>query len=116
MTYGPADRVIGGLRILPPAQTEAATLLVLVHGWGGNTGGTWGRTPALLVEGSPRAVDVGLFHYQSGIWWLGRKLQALDDGQKSLREGQERINEKLGNLPCDHVAQCLPKIIEVIKK
>jgi HEAT repeat protein/pimeloyl-ACP methyl ester carboxylesterase len=66
-------RVVGGLRILPPEPTQAATLLVVVHGWGGNTGTTWGRTPELLLEQSPRAVDVGLFSYESGLWWLGRK-------------------------------------------
>lgn len=36
-----------------------------------------------------------------GIWWLGRKLQKLEDGQESLREGQQHINTRLDGLPCN---------------
>ena len=42
-----------------------------------------------------------------GIWWLGRKLQSLEDGQEKLNEGQKRINDRLDNLPCDKVLKCI---------
>jgi len=35
-----------------------------------------------------------------GIWWLGRKLQSLEDGQ-------EHINRRLNSLPCDRVIRCI---------
>lgn len=35
-----------------------------------------------------------------GIWWLGRKLQALEDGQKTLQDGQDRLNRRVDKLPC----------------
>ena len=64
--------IVGGLRILRNTQS-VPTLVVLVHGWRGNDTSTWARTPALLLDRSPPAFDIGMFRYQSGLWPWGRK-------------------------------------------
>lgn len=36
----------------------------------------------------------------SGLWWLGRKLQTLEDGQAMTRLEYQRLSERLDKLPC----------------
>lgn len=36
----------------------------------------------------------------SGLWWLGRKLQSLEDGQKLTRLEYKSVMARINNLPC----------------
>lgn len=36
----------------------------------------------------------------SGLWWLGRKLQSLEDGQKLTRLEYKNLTERFNNLSC----------------
>lgn len=34
------------------------------------------------------------------IWWLGRKLQSIDDSLKSLEKGQQVVHDRIDHLAC----------------
>jgi len=64
-----------------------------------------------IVVDQTSLFPVGTIIFICGIvWWLGRKLQALEDGQKVSQEiqsrllsGQERMQRQINELPCPSV-------------
>ncbi len=73
--------VVGGLEIFGQrGEQRPPTLLVLVHGWRGNTTTTWGNTKNLLLKEFHDACDVALFAYGTGLWrWGGKGVKDLCD-------------------------------------
>ena len=83
---------------------------------GGVTGGVMLLADLVLTGGSSvslgEAATVGVFA-ASIVWYLGKKLQRLEDGQSEAKDHFRELDRKLDKLPCRRTADCatgLPKI------
>lgn len=66
--------------------------------WGVSLGA--GLTAVILDESTGFSLGV-IFVVFSGIWWLGRKLQNIEDRLATAQEWREEVKRKLGESEVD---------------
>lgn len=69
-----------------------------VISWGISLGA--GLTAVIMDESTGFSLGV-IFVVFSGIWWLGRKLQNIEDRLESAQEWREEVKRKLGESETD---------------
>lgn len=64
-----------------------------------------GYFTALILDektGVPLAAAIAIAGaWGSGLWWLGRKLQTLEDGQTLMKLQYQHVMKRIDNLSCN---------------
>lgn len=65
---------------------------------------------ASVVIDEKAMLPIGTFITLAGVvWWMGRKLQKIDDQLEHMQKGQDVLTSRVNALPCKRVADaCNP--------